>query len=697
MGSACSVADSTNLSNGESPTNGQKEAQDSFEQMLASMPNVYTDLSIPKFNSIFYVSCNPNAPTEELLITASDIKTKLFERAISRKELSELKTNLEQKMGSSVKWGMFFSAIRDAYYKKSVTLAFEDSDQTSCKINIDLIVKSYKTEIKLKLKQRDDYWSKLFSLHVMPLYNFYHTRDTQNTSEKAVVHKDMELKMLKEKYEQLEQKKAQLMYNSKKLAPKANVATNKVAPVQVTTNKSVPTTNTRINTTGPILTIKKEDPKTKRKDCLSMPVLPVAKFLIEKKKKIIKGKNMSDKEYDVVYESFNCVLNAINLDYAFKIGNNRTTKQYNKEVVEYLKEKFTSSGTDKNTSGQVDKKQFEETVANSPIDKSNMKQTIIELFDKVDKWNYDVFKINEVVNEPLFTTAFTLFLKNDLIHKFNIGEQNLINFLRNIEAGYHNNPYHNAAHAADVLQSLHYIIHKGGLHQYLSDEDLLAATVAAIIHDFDHPGVNNSFEINAQTYLSILYNDRSVLENHHIAEAFELMRNKDLNILQSLSEEQYKDVRETVIQMVLSTDLSNHGAIMARFKTKVEKENESHEVDISAKDDVRLALQMAIKVSDASNPARPQQLYLKWAQLFDEEIRNQGSVEKELSLSVSPFMSGNTSVADLQTSYINFIASPTIKLFCKLLPRMKFVLEHLQANETYWKTHSHVDPKDIEE
>jgi high affinity cGMP-specific 3',5'-cyclic phosphodiesterase 9 len=31
----------------------------------------------------------------------------------------------------------------------------------------------------------------------------------------------------------------------------------------------------------------------------------------------------------------------------------------------------------------------------------------------------------------------------------------------------------------------------------------------------DHPGFNNAYQINAQTDLSIVYNDISPLENHH--------------------------------------------------------------------------------------------------------------------------------------------------------------------------------------
>lgn len=58
--------------------------------------------------------------------------------------------------------------------------------------------------------------------------------------------------------------------------------------------------------------------------------------------------------------------------------------------------------------------------------------------------------------------------------------------------------------------------------------------------------------------LARLYNDKSVLENHHLSAAFELMRNDNMNILSGLKADEYWEFRELVIDMVLATDMSNH-------------------------------------------------------------------------------------------------------------------------------------------
>ena len=52
----------------------------------------------------------------------------------------------------------------------------------------------------------------------------------------------------------------------------------------------------------------------------------------------------------------------------------------------------------------------------------------------------------------------------------------------------------------------------------------------------------------------------SVLENHHVAAAFKLLYSKELDWTKGLPLEDYKDFRETVVQMVLGTDVRARGA-----------------------------------------------------------------------------------------------------------------------------------------
>lgn len=73
----------------------------------------------------------------------------------------------------------------------------------------------------------------------------------------------------------------------------------------------------------------------------------------------------------------------------------------------------------------------------------------------------------------------------------------------------------------------------------LPDVDIFVAIVSALIHDFDHPGVNNAFEVSSSSLRAIRHNDLSVLENHHLSSVFEIIKQTpEANIFIGLTLEQ---------------------------------------------------------------------------------------------------------------------------------------------------------------
>jgi hypothetical protein len=72
------------------------------------------------------------------------------------------------------------------------------------------------------------------------------------------------------------------------------------------------------------------------------------------------------------------------------------------------------------------------------------------------------------------------------------------------------------------------------VRDFLSCTDILVLLVTALCHDLDHDGHTNSYHINAGSDLAQRYNDCSVMENHHCAIAFAILRHKDCNILEDL-------------------------------------------------------------------------------------------------------------------------------------------------------------------
>lgn len=55
------------------------------------------------------------------------------------------------------------------------------------------------------------------------------------------------------------------------------------------------------------------------------------------------------------------------------------------------------------------------------------------------------------------------------------------------------NPYHHSGHAADVLSSVAHMCTAPAVGEGLQSSDAFALFVAAIVHDYRHPGVNQNF------------------------------------------------------------------------------------------------------------------------------------------------------------------------------------------------------------
>ncbi|KAK7070350.1 hypothetical protein SK128_004347 [Halocaridina rubra] len=195
-----------------------------------------------------------------------------------------------------------------------------------------------------------------------------------------------------------------------------------------------------------------------------------------------------------------------------------------------------------------------------------------KILEDVDKWGIDIYRISELSNrKPLTTITYTIFMERDLLKTFKIPPKIFINFMMTLEDHYLKDvPYHNSLHAADVTQSTHVLLNSPALESVFTSLEILAAIFAAAIHDVDHPGLTNQYLINSSSELALMYNDESVLENHHLAVAFKLLQNEDCDIFVNLAKNKRQTLRKMVIDMVLATDMSKHMSLLADLKTMVE-------------------------------------------------------------------------------------------------------------------------------
>ena len=168
-------------------------------------------------------------------------------------------------------------------------------------------------------------------------------------------------------------------------------------------------------------------------------------------------------------------------------------------------------------------------------------------------------------------TAHVVWDRHQLFHEFDVPAAAFTNFMESLEEGYlRSSPYHNSVHAADVLHSLHCLL-LGGLVEVagLSKLEVFAALLAAAMHDFRHPGRTNAFLVNGSHALALTYNDQSVLESLHTAEAFKLMGHEGMRLLDRVELEERRALRKQVIGMVLATDMTKHNRHLEEFQKHV--------------------------------------------------------------------------------------------------------------------------------
>ncbi|XP_034984903.2 dual specificity calcium/calmodulin-dependent 3',5'-cyclic nucleotide phosphodiesterase 1C isoform X4 [Zootoca vivipara] len=291
---------------------------------------------------------------------------------------------------------------------------------------------------------------------------------------------------------------------------------------------------------------------------------------------------------------------------------------------------------------------------------------VIGVLKNVDKWSFDVFALNDASGDHALKFIFyELLTRYDLISRFKIPISALVSFVEALEVGYskHKNPYHNLMHAADVTQTVHYLLFKTGVAHWLTELEIFAMIFAAAIHDYEHTGTTNNFHIQTRSDTAILYNDRSVLENHHLSAAFRLLQDdEEMNILSNLSKDDWREFRTLVIEMVLATDMSCHFQQIKAMKNALQQPEGI---------DKPKALSLMLHTADISHPAKAWDLHHRWTMSLLEEFFRQGDKEAELGLPFSPLCDRkSTMVPQSQVGFIDFIVEPTFTVLTDMTEKI---------------------------
>eukprot|EP00741_Cyanophora_paradoxa_P018633 tig00021072_g17983.t1 len=367
------------------------------------------------------------------------------------------------------------------------------------------------------------------------------------------------------------------------------------------------------------------------------------------------------------------------------------------------------------------------------------------LMPDIDSWEgYDPFQLDRSTGRPLLLTSLAaveaLGLACSLGPSFHLDR--FAAFVSHCESRYLDLPYHNRAHAADVVQSMVCVLTRGGVGARLSDEDKLAAILACIIHDYEHPGVNNNFLVSTSAPLALRYNDRSPLESHHASAAWIALRESRHNFLQGMPKAALRELRRTVVDMVLATDMAQHFEVLGNFRKCVaagalgpatepledrgapgagaaaalrsapasmavfqrplapggalrpQRPRASSVVVVQPllmgplqSDDKRVLLAATMKTCDIGHAAKTLALHTVWSERISVEFMCQGDRERELGIPISPFMDRhNQNFAASQVGFMEFIVLPLMGAVASVFPGVReVVFAGARRNYENWK------------
>ncbi|XP_018432209.1 PREDICTED: high affinity cAMP-specific and IBMX-insensitive 3',5'-cyclic phosphodiesterase 8A isoform X2 [Nanorana parkeri] len=338
----------------------------------------------------------------------------------------------------------------------------------------------------------------------------------------------------------------------------------------------------------------------------------------------------------------------------------------------------------------------------SSLTLSDIPPRIAKAMENEENWEFNIFELEAATHKrPLVYLGLKLFARFEVCQFLNCSEVTLRSWLHIIESNYHSsNSYHNSTHSADVLHATAYFLCKERVKQSLDPIDVVAALIAATVHDVDHPGRTNSFLCNAGSELAILYNDTAVLESHHAALAFQLTTRDDkCNIFKNMERNEYRTLRQAIIDMVLATEMTKHFEHVNKFVNSINKplasveENEVCKTDESLKNVLTspenriLIKRMLIKCADISNPCRALEQCIEWAGRISEEYFAQTDEEKQQGLPVvMPVFDRNMcSIPKSQISFVDYFITDMFDAWDAFadLPNL---MQHLDNNFKYWKS-----------
>ncbi|SCM24786.1 phosphodiesterase gamma, putative [Plasmodium chabaudi adami] len=281
----------------------------------------------------------------------------------------------------------------------------------------------------------------------------------------------------------------------------------------------------------------------------------------------------------------------------------------------------------------------------------NMDKEIID----IDTWNTK-FLDRKTPNCDAFIKIGYILLNKYYTSNQNIPIKTLYSMLYEMKKGYNDVPYHNSIHAAMVTKHCSILITSLDTVNILKDNEMAAFLISALGHDIGHFGRTNMFLKNCSNFLSIIYNDKSILENYHCSYLFSILSKEEHNIFKNEDLKILTNLRQQIIEVILATDMSKHIKILAQFRIK------SIKIKSYIEKNIVLCLKMIIKAADLSHNCVDWSEHYLWVKRLVNEFYLEGDDLSERGFELNPLFDRkvHNNFIQIQRTFLRELVVPLI-------------------------------------
>ncbi len=331
--------------------------------------------------------------------------------------------------------------------------------------------------------------------------------------------------------------------------------------------------------------------------------------------------------------------------------------------------------------------------------------SVTHMLTHLHDWlQFDIFELDRTTSgRPLSVLMAHLFSQAGLFETFAISRDVFARFVTSLEDKYTSVTYHNRIHAADVAHNTFLFLtsleaaRAAALHSTTANSsganaamptlfdpmDTLCAILAAGAHDVAHVGVTNLFYINTKSELALCYNDKSVLENMHVAQTRRLLAKPELDFISHFTSEQKKHLHRQMADVILATDMADHRLHERQLRELLNCAGWQAQPTAEQR---QILLRTVVHTADIANPTKATPVVVEWTKRLYEEFFLQGDEEKALGLPIS--MNCNRASDNIAAAQVQFYDLFVREAFAALLPVMPLsstCLAQLQVNRAHWQ------------